>query len=112
GLLHGVAGTQLLSLQNKTDITRRHTLFNQLGPVTRDHHDPIPAHLTRRFHHVLNQRFTADGMENLRQVGTHTGTFTGSEDKNIEHDLITPCESDVVYRRGATARGDAKRLEL
>ncbi len=89
GLGDGVTGPQLLRLQHPVHIGRHDPLFQQLGTVAIDQMQLLGTDLTCSIDHMGNHRFVGYRVEYLGQGGAHAGTFTRSQDHDVEGHKLT-----------------------
>ena len=71
GLHHGMAGAQLLRLQNPLDGLVRQRRLHLRAAVPVDHVDIRRVERARGADHMLQQRLPRQGLQHFRQVGVH-----------------------------------------
>ena len=80
GLLHRMAGAELLGLQCPGDVLAGKRLAHMLTAVTVDHVDVAGRELARGVDDVLEQRAPRDGLQDLGQVRLHALALAGGQD--------------------------------
>ncbi len=84
GLGHRMTGSQLLGLQHPVQVGCLDPLLQQFGTVAIDQVQLLGPHLAGGIDHMGDHGLVGDRVQYLGQGGTHTGTFTRSQDHDVE----------------------------
>jgi hypothetical protein len=80
---HRVAGTEPLCLHN-TFATRRQQRHDLVVTLGGNDHDALRSERQRRVDHIGQHRSSANGVQHLGEIGSHTRTQTGRQDHDGE----------------------------
>ncbi|MCY1308274.1 hypothetical protein D9M70_582680 [compost metagenome] len=84
GLGHGVAGTQLLGLEDEVQVIGGQTLAHRFGTVADHHVDALRIELASGIYDVAEHGLAGHRVQYLGQSRAHARALAGGEDDDIE----------------------------